>query len=309
MIFFVSDNTYFLNNTAIASNLDFGVNFTVTFFAAQTGTNNVLPVWLAFNSNSPEFSGTPTREDIGDVNITLRVCVTGFRDTSFIRPVFNPFYCVFPTFLLKIQDNDSAALKQKILLIEIITPLAGTVLLLSICSIIFYRRLKKVNKIVSVVAFTEDERKDLFGGRLDVFISYQWDHQDIVKKIKNSLDTDFKVWMDVDKMVVGDNLYVAMEKGIRAAKIVIMCISKPYTLSTNCKKEADLTSALKKPIIPLLMSDDVSWPPEGLGTIVGGLLYKDFRNANSTTVFNQNMEDLKQTIKQKLSDTILYIAQ
>jgi len=104
--------------------------------------------------------------------------------------------------------------------------------------------------------------------------------------------------MDVDKMVMGDNLYEAMEKGIRAAKVIIMCISNEYTKSTNCKKEANLSSALKKPIIPLLMSNDVTWPPEGLGTIVGGLLYKDFRNANSN--FDSIMEDLKQTLKEKL---------
>jgi len=48
------------------------------------------------------------------------------------------------------------------------------------------------------------------------------------------------------------------------------------------------------------MSDDVIWPPEGLGTIVGGLLYKDFRSAK---LFDSLMEDLKNTLKEKLNKT------
>jgi len=181
-----------------------------------------------------------------------------------------------------------------ITLIVVIPTIALIIAIVVFC--IFFRRLKKVYG----VAYTEEEMKELFGGELEIFISYQWDHQETVKKIKNSLDSDFKVWMDVEKMVMGDNLFEAMEKGIRSAKIILMCISKPYTKSVNCKKEADLASALKKPIVPLLMSDDVIWPPEGLGTIVGGLLYKDFRSAK---LFDSLMEDLKNTLKEKLNKT------
>jgi len=151
------------------------------------------------------------------------------------------------------------------------------------------------------IAFTDEEMNEKFGAHLDIFISYQWDHQEIVKKIKNSLEGEFKVWMDVDKMSMGDNLFTTMEKGIRAAKVILMCISAPYTKSVNCKREADLSAALKKPIIPLLMSDDVIWPPEGLGSIVGGLLYKDFRIAEDSVIFDRLMVDIKNTIKDKIN--------
>jgi len=146
------------------------------------------------------------------------------------------------------------------------------------------------------------ERLDVFIN-LDVFISYQWDHQEVVKKIKTSLVGEFKVGMDVDMIKMGDNLFEVMEKGIRATKIVIMCISGQYAKSENCKKEADLSAVLRKPIIPLLMSD-VEWPPEGLGAIVGGLLYKDFRPAGDSIQFDRLMIDLKRTIKHKINSLL-----
>jgi len=244
--------------------------------------------------SSGQFTGTPAKGDIRTFHVPVSIGVSIIQTGSSVNGNIT-------TLKIIVQDNNS----QQILLIEIIVPAVGALLLLIIAFVIIYKRLnkrlKRVDRIITGVSYTDKEKEELFGGDLDVFISYQWNHQEVIRKVKNALLTDFKVWMDNDKMVVGDNLYEAMEKGIRAAKVIVMCISGAYASSVNCKREADLAAALKIPIVPLLMSDDVVWPPIGLGAIVGGLLYKDFRSASDPASFDRLLLDLKYTLKDIIS--------
>jgi len=161
-------------------------------------------------------------------------------------------------------------------------------------AIFFYRRMRKVHKRLFGESITSDELEEIFGGQFEVFISYQWKHQDLVKKIKECLDNkNIKSWMDIGEIKAGDELYAAIEKGIRAAKIFIVCVSKEYTLSANCTREINLAADLKKYIIPLLVSKNVEWPPKGMATAVAGKLYIDF---TVESAFDENIRNLADKI-------------
>jgi hypothetical protein len=55
-----------------------------------------------------------------------------------------------------------------------------------------------------------------------VFISYQWDIQDKVLKLKKQLEAkSITCWMDTGKMMGGDDLKKEIDKGMRGCKVSI----------------------------------------------------------------------------------------
>ncbi|XP_070538016.1 uncharacterized protein [Ptychodera flava] len=120
-----------------------------------------------------------------------------------------------------------------------------------------------------------------------VMISYQWDVQKTIIKIKDQLKAKgYKVWMDIEQME-GSTLE-AMASAIENASVVLMCYSQKYKDSPSCRTEAEYTYRLRKSFIPLKIQPNYN--PEGwLGILLGTKLYFDF---SSRSRLDQEMPKL-----------------
>ncbi|KAL1469293.1 hypothetical protein MTO96_004995 [Rhipicephalus appendiculatus] len=84
-----------------------------------------------------------------------------------------------------------------------------------------------------------------------VFISYQWDAQEVVLNIRQHLEfSGFPCWMDVGQVGGGDSLYGKIYEGISRAKVVLCCLTPRYASSSSCARELSLADVLRKPIVP-----------------------------------------------------------
>ncbi|GAB1597992.1 uncharacterized protein LOC115210823 [Argonauta hians] len=110
-----------------------------------------------------------------------------------------------------------------------------------------------------------------------IMISYQWDVQPIMLKIKEKLDlAGYKVWMDVEHMR-GSTLE-AMALAVERSAVVLIGVSQSYKDSPNCRTESEYVFRLRKDIIPLMVQKN--YIPDGwLGMLIGTRLYFDFSTA------------------------------
>ncbi|XP_077985599.1 uncharacterized protein LOC144440182 [Glandiceps talaboti] len=111
-------------------------------------------------------------------------------------------------------------------------------------------------------------------GSMHIMISYNWDHQREVVKIKNELESlGYKIWIDLDNLK--GNINRAMAEGVEGACAILMCVTDAYKASYNCEKEAGYADSLRKPIIPLKLQRGVKF--DGwIGPVVASKLYFDF---------------------------------
>ena len=74
-----------------------------------------------------------------------------------------------------------------------------------------------------------------------VFISYQWGHQPEARLLQKHLEmAGYQCWLDLGQMGGGDKLFEKIDSGIRAAKVVISCVTEKYAKSPNCNREVGL---------------------------------------------------------------------
>jgi hypothetical protein len=155
---------------------------------------------------------------------------------------------------------------------------------------------------------TEDESDQFNSKQGHIMLSYQWDDQSFVKKVKSSLKASgFKVWMDVDQMA-GSTL-AAMAHAVENAAVVVIFLCRKYRMSPNCRSEAEYAYACRKPIVPVKTQSN--YRPEGwLGILVGTKLWFDFSFCNDSvstdaafvdavrqTMFHSKMISLKKELR------------
>ncbi|CAK9113410.1 TIR domain-containing protein [Durusdinium trenchii] len=135
------------------------------------------------------------------------------------------------------------------------------------------------------------------GSKWDVMISYQWDHQPQVLKMKNALEENgLSVWIDLDKM--RGNILDQMAEAVEGSHVVIMCMTQKYYLSNNCHSEAQYAYALNKPIVPVVLEPGfraTGW----LGLLLGMRKYVDM-----TGEFSRCSAELLEELRFKLGGAV-----
>eukprot|EP00058_Branchiostoma_floridae_P015677 XP_002601165.1 hypothetical protein BRAFLDRAFT_75614 [Branchiostoma floridae] len=142
---------------------------------------------------------------------------------------------------------------------------------------------------------TDETKTDSRAGH--VMLSYQWDNQEVVKKIKAALEAaGYKVWMDIDQM--GGSTLEAMAGAVEGAAVVLVCMSRKYKESANCRRECEYTVTRGTDIIPLKM--DGKYKPDGwLGITIGSSLYFNFDDKDS-------FEDVMARLMKEMGKTFPY---
>ena len=103
-----------------------------------------------------------------------------------------------------------------------------------------------------------------------VMISYSWGNQDSVLQFRKELKKrGVNVWIDVEQM--GGSTVEAMANAVEKSGIVILCMSRIYQESRNCRSEAEYAYQCKKHVVCLKME---KFAPTGwLGFLLGTKLY------------------------------------
>jgi hypothetical protein len=103
--------------------------------------------------------------------------------------------------------------------------------------------------------------------------SYCWAQQDKIKKLYSILTTaGFEVWLDIVNMPAGSVLN-ALSNAIDTASIVLICVSREYSESTNCRLEAEYAHEQNKVVYYLMTQAHFTKPKGWLGMLVGSKLW------------------------------------
>ena len=87
----------------------------------------------------------------------------------------------------------------------------------------------------------------------DVFLSYNHDHKEHVKKLYEKLvEMNVKVWVDF-KELGNSPLIDQLANGIIKSRAFMCCATKKYSESNNCKIELSFAVTNKKPLIILML--------------------------------------------------------
>jgi len=111
-------------------------------------------------------------------------------------------------------------------------------------------------------------------------LSYQWDDQVTIVKIKEALTlAGYNVWLDVEQM--GGSTLQAMADAVDGSVVVCVAASSKYAASANCRLEGEYALTQRKTIVPFMM--EKGYRPSGwLGMLMGAKLYFDFTDKSET---------------------------
>jgi hypothetical protein len=108
-----------------------------------------------------------------------------------------------------------------------------------------------------------------------VMISYCWAQQETIKKVYEFLVRQgFDVWLDIHEMATtAPGVLEAMSAAIDGAEVILVCVSREYKDSANCRLEAEYAHVKKKRLHFLMMQEDYTSPSGWLGILVGAALW------------------------------------
>ena len=98
----------------------------------------------------------------------------------------------------------------------------------------------------------------------------------------------------------GDTLQSQIQRNMKAASVVLSCITPKYLQSDNCKKDLTLAETFNKPIIPVLLRfSPQESAPEQVRKILAKLHYVDLSNDR---LYNQNLSILLEKVKKAVAN-------
>ena len=156
-----------------------------------------------------------------------------------------------------------------------------------------------------------------------VFVSYQWDMHSRVEDLTHVMQLNgITCSSDVSPTLAGrqrgnsgfsvrsvtsmdgalDTLTSQNQRNIRAAHVVLCCITSKYLQSDNCSKDLTLAETFRKPIVPVMLRF-CPWPPEAAPPQVRKILARlapvDLSNDK---LFKQNLPILIEKIHKSNGD-------
>lgn len=134
----------------------------------------------------------------------------------------------------------------------------------------------------------------------EVFISYHWDKQkQVIALYEKLVDLGLTCWLDIKEMGGEDSLYDKIDRGIRNCRVVVSIVTVKYGMSANCRKEVALADAIGKPIVPVVLDQELTYPLVGpMAPTLSVLEYLDFSASADDLIwdsdrFNELLERLK----------------
>ena len=123
-------------------------------------------------------------------------------------------------------------------------------------------------------------------------LSYNWDHQDVIKRINKALQTrGYMTWIDVEKMQ--GSTIETMAEAVEQAACVVYGISQAYKESANCRLEAQYAHQREKHMVPLMLEE--GYRADGwLGMLLGVSLWYGFFGPTlaSERAFEDKLDEL-----------------
>jgi hypothetical protein len=144
--------------------------------------------------------------------------------------------------------------------------------------------------------FQLEERKavrvSFRGGGKHVMMSYNWDHQPVIKRIHSALvQRGYRMWIDVEQMK--GSTVDAMSLAVEDAEVVLIGVSRAYKESTNCRLEAQYAMQREVDTVPLMLVE--GYQADGwLGMLIGTRMWYGFYGVASSesVVFEGKVEEL-----------------
>ena len=125
-----------------------------------------------------------------------------------------------------------------------------------------------------------------------IMLSYNWDHQDVIKRVHASLvHRGYTTWIDVHDMQ--GSTVEAMAGAVEGAAVMCYGISRAYKESVNCRMEAQYAFQQQVDMVPLMMEE--GYRAKGwLGMLLGVRLYYQFCGVvlESEAAFEGKVEEL-----------------
>lgn len=103
-------------------------------------------------------------------------------------------------------------------------------------------------------------------------LSYSWEQQTTVVRLAGALKAHgVSVWIDTEQLSGSGSTIDGMAQAVERASVVLLCMSKDYKESHNCKLEANYAVLKRAPYICLKLEE--GYEPDGwLGIILGCVL-------------------------------------